>query len=111
MATQVIPPPPDPMPKAKALTQHQKILAMMCSDPSKKWWRASDFQKPGVDGLFVGYEATARLSELDGDNPGLFERRKNDRFVERRVCFETGKEWYPTLSKDLQLMVKRYYKS
>lgn len=102
---QIEPPKAEPV---KGLTQHQKIVAMICSNHEKMWWLPSDFMKGGE--FFVGYEASARLSELQSDNPEMFESRQAGRFKERRICFETGKDWYANAPKDLQLMIKRYYK-
>lgn len=100
---------PPPLEKASALTQHQKIVAQMCKYPEKKWWLASDFMQNNLGDLFVGYEATARLAELVGDYPDMFETERQGRFRAVRIKFETGKEWYSGISPKLQLMVKRYY--
>ena len=35
-------PAPDPV---KSLTQHQKIVAEMCKNPTKEWWLPSDLMK------------------------------------------------------------------
>jgi len=102
---QVLPPAAQP---TKDLTQHQKIVAMMCTNHDKQWWLPADFMQGGE--FFVGYEASARLSELQSDNLSMFETRRSGKFMERRIRFETGKIWYPLISKDLQLMIKRYYK-
>jgi hypothetical protein len=48
-------------------TQHEKILLLMLRNPSKMWWLPQDFQQNGLGELFVGYEASARLSELAKD--------------------------------------------
>jgi len=92
----------------KALTQHQKIVATMCLEHTKEWWLPQDFMQPGE--FFVGYEASARLSELQSDNPTMFDSARAGKYMKRRIRFEDGKEWYPNVSKELQLMVKRYYK-
>lgn len=99
-----------PVQPAKGLTQHQKIVAMMCQHHEKKWWLPTDFMKMEIGQFFVGYEASARLSELQSENPEMFESRRNGKFMERRICFETGKSWYSKAPKDLQLMIKKYYK-
>lgn len=103
---EVIPPPVQPV---KGLTQQQKIVARMCQHSDKMWWLPTDFMRSDAGEFFVGYEASARLSELQRENPEMFESRRAGKYMERRICFETGKEWYPKLSKDLQAMVKRYY--
>jgi hypothetical protein len=102
---EIKPPAADPV---KSLTQHQKIVAEMCKNHTKDWWLPSDFMQGGE--FFVGYEASARLSELQRENPTMFDSRRSGKFMERRIMFETGKEWYPNVSTDIQLMVKRYYK-
>ena len=45
----------------KKLSQTDIILYAMIKNPSKEWWYAKDFQ---YGEYFVGYEATARMSEL-----------------------------------------------
>ena len=99
--------PPKPYPQ-KALTQHQKIVAAMCKHDLKKWWLPKDFMVTGE--FFVGYEASARFSELQKEQPYMFETRANGRFLERRIRFETGREWFPKIPKELQSMVRKYYK-
>lgn len=101
---QVIPPKPQPV---KELTQHQKIVATMCKNSTKEWWLPQDFMQPGD--FFVGYEASARLSELQSEYPDMFESVRAGKYMKRRIKFETGKEWYSNVPADLQLMVKKYY--
>lgn len=43
------------------ISQCDKILLAMLNNPNKKEWKATDFQSGEY---FVGYEATARMSEL-----------------------------------------------
>ena len=40
----------------------------------KRWFLAKDFMQPHLGELFVGYEASARLSELV--NKGLFDTKR-----------------------------------
>lgn len=72
------------------LTQHEKILVIMFrhykESGQAKFWRASDFQKEHY-GLFIGYEATARMSELLKKYPSAFEVRTMDRFRELKFNF------------------------
>ena len=42
-------------------SQREKILKAMIENKEKEWWNAIDFQSGKY---FVGYEATARMSEL-----------------------------------------------
>lgn len=88
-------------------TQHQKILTLMCKFPDKQWWLASDFQLPEQGELFVGYEATARLTELSKRYPEMIESVPHGKFIKRRVRFETIKSWLPTLPKELRYIFHR----
>ena len=58
------------------LTQHEKILKIMETNPQKEWWYAPDFQQPDLGELFVGYEATARMSELAKMYPERIETKR-----------------------------------
>lgn len=93
------------------LTQHQKIVGVFCSRPAGHILYAKDFQDFKLGDFFVGYEATARLSEVDGLNPGMFERVKSGRFIGRRMRWEAIAEWYPRLTPELKLMFKRANKT
>lgn len=103
---QITPPAASPV---QALTQQQKIVATMCKRPDKQWWLAVDFMQPGMGDLAVGYEATARLTELVNENPEMFEVQRQGRFRAVRLKFEAGKEWYSNISPKLKLVIKRYY--
>lgn len=105
---QVIPPAPQP---TKALTQQQKIVAMMCKNDTKMWWLPTDFMRSEAGEFFVGYEASARLSELQSENPEMFESRRAGKYMERRIKFEECRLWWHKVSKDIQLTIKRYYKA
>ena len=60
------------------LTQCQKILNMMYENRNeKKVWYAKDFQRGKY---FVGYEATARMSDLLRMYPQIFKVGKDGRF-------------------------------
>lgn len=59
-------------------TQYDVILsAMLIDNPDKRLWDARDFQRGKY---FVGYEATARISELVRMYPSLFIVSKDGRF-------------------------------
>ena len=66
--------------KNQRSTQRNTILKAMIDNPDIKWWNAKDFQQGKY---FVGYEATARMSELK-DIP-FIEYRMNDRFRELAI--------------------------
>ena len=58
------------------MKQYQIILNAMLDHPDV-WWTAKDFQQGEY---FVGYEATARMSELKTRYIDLFEEKKIGRF-------------------------------
>ena len=60
----------------KKLSQTDIILYAMIKNPSKEWWYAKDFQ---YGEYFVGYEATARMSELANKYP-FITRGEDERF-------------------------------
>lgn len=59
------------------LTQCETIVKIMLENPSKEWWSAKDFQSSKY---FIGYEATARISDLIRIYPNLFKIAKDGRF-------------------------------
>lgn len=69
------------------MTQHNRILKAMLDNPGKKYWTASDFQSGKY---FVGYEATARMSELLVKHPNLLIPGKEGRF--RTLSIDWNKE-------------------
>lgn len=94
-------------PNNKELTQYEKILVIMFKEHKSgvgieitSWWRASNFQHERFN-LFVGYEASARMSELVKKYTFAFETRMNKRFREIRFKFEDAKEIYKKLPHDL----------
>ena len=63
---------------SEALTQCQKILNYMWNErDGKKVWYGKDFQH---EPYFIGYEATARMSDLLRMYPQIFIARKDGRF-------------------------------
>ena len=69
------------------MTQTNRILKAMLDNPGKKYWTASDFQHGEH---FVGYEATARMSELINKHPELIIPGKEGRF--RTLSLDWNKE-------------------
>ena len=58
-------------------TQYEIILGAMLTNKNKSQWTAKDFQSGEY---FVGYEASARMSELNKMYPDLFITGKEGRF-------------------------------
>ena len=59
------------------MTQCKVILRAMLENKDKKYWTAKDFQH---DPYFVGYEASARMSDLQSKYPELFKVGREGRF-------------------------------
>ena len=61
----------------------------MLNNPQKEWWSASNFQ---YGEYFVGYEATARMTELVYKFPMLFKVAKDGRFRILSINWEDEQE-------------------
>lgn len=94
------------------LSQVQRIVAKMVSNPSKVWWYAYDFMPPRMsfeDPLFVGYEATARMSDLLRMYPYMFEAGKDGKYRTLRFKRE---DWHAIIAKcydDMKQVIIKYY--
>lgn len=62
------------------------ILGAMINNKDKKIWKATDFQK---EPYFVGYEASARMSELAKTIPEIFTTGKDGRFRTLSINWES----------------------
>lgn len=83
------------------MTQHSNILATMIRSDAKKWWLPMDFMRPGMEN-FVGYEASARLSELGKLYPDMIESRRAGKFVERRISWENMATFWPKIPAEFR---------
>lgn len=99
---QVIPPP------AKRMTQKHKILALMCRQPNK-WFYPYEFMKPSLGALYIGYKAPTRITELHKDYPTLFEKKSEDKYMQRKLNIDAIHTWYPTLPENLKDVIDQYY--
>jgi len=71
------------------MSQHEKILKIMLSHPDKTYWLPSDFMKPELIGdLFIGYEASARLSELRSNHPEVFRGLRDGKYIATSLNWE-----------------------
>lgn len=84
------------------ISQQDTIIRAMLTDKNKKWWSAKDFQHPNTP-HFVGYEATARMSEVMNNYPQLVERGRDGRFRTLRIKWEAVSEWIDTLPKSIKI--------
>lgn len=71
------------------MTQCNKILKAMLDNPQQKIWYAKDFQN-GKN--FVGYEATARMSDLIRLYPEILIVGKDGRFRTLEIDWEKEQE-------------------
>ena len=84
------------------LSQQQKVLTIMCQGTADQWYHPYDFMQPSLGTLFVGYEASARLSELAKGYPEMIESQRSGKYMKRRIRRDTVKQWLPRLPRDLQ---------
>lgn len=71
------------------LTQCDVILRALLSNKNKEEWTAKEFQNGEH---FVGYEATARMSELSNKYPGLIKVGKIGRFRTLSINWDNKEE-------------------
>ena len=88
-------------------TQQEKILRLMCARRQQEWWRPPDFMKEELGELFVGYEASARLSDLAHDFPAMIETRLRGNHKERRIRWETKDQWAFLLPPAIRDIINR----
>ena len=79
-------------------TQCEFILTTMLQHREKAYWTAKDFQKPPY---FVGYEASARMSDLMRMHPDLLIVGREDRFRTLAINWEKYDE-LERLGKEIQ---------
>lgn len=70
-------------------TQVETMIKYMLDNPSKEIWYASDFQKAPY---FIGYEASARMSDLARMYPSLVEVGKDGRYRTLKIKWENVEE-------------------
>ena len=80
------------------LTQCEVILKAMLENPMKEDWKASDFQSGKY---FVGYEASARMSDLLREYPFLFKVTRDGRFRTMSINWKNNKRVIKQIKKDL----------
>lgn len=81
----------------KKLTSHQKIVAIMANNRDKDWFYPKDIINIGEGAYYVGYEATARMSELAKKFPDMIETMSDGKYKKRRIRWETMSEWFEDL--------------
>jgi len=89
--------------KMDKLTQEQKIVRIMImKHANQEWFYAPDFMKPDLGDLFVGYEASARLSDLTRDYPYMFVEEKRGKYLYRRFRFDNMVEILEKLPDEMR---------
>lgn len=71
-------------------SQHEIILNAMLKNKWKREWTAKDFQRPP---FFIGYEASARMSELYQKYPDLIMVGKRGRFRTLSINWENARNY------------------
>lgn len=84
------------------MTQYQKILTIMLRNPNKDWWYPYDFMRGDLGNLFVGYEASARLSELATNYPDMLESKRAGKYIVRRMRYQNYKNFIDGLPNELK---------
>lgn len=91
------------MPSTKNKTQMSKIISVMIRNKSQQWFMAGDFQEPKIklgDRMFVGWEASARMSDLLRMYPEMVEVSHKGKYRYLRFRFENTVEMFKTLTPD-----------
>lgn len=81
------------------MKQKDIILKAMLQNKNRIWWSAKDFQN---DPYFVGYEATARISEIANLYDDLIKVGKDGRF--RVISINWDSKLVPDLMKKFDLI-------
>lgn len=89
------------------MKQAEKILSLMCHNRQRNWFYPPDFMKSNLGEFFVGYEASARLSELASKYPGMIASKRRDQYMYRRIRWEDKDNWLPLLPDNLRRIVER----
>lgn len=87
------------------LTQYEKIIKIMVNNKDHVWWLPQEFMRPDLGEYFVGYEASARLSELARLYPKMIESLRDGKYIKRRFKFEAIEEFYQFLPDKMKCMM------
>lgn len=91
------------------MKQVEKIFALMCHNRYKKqWWYPPDFMQQSNGDFFVGYEASARLSELADKYPDMVESVRHGKYMLRRIRWENRDQWIDQLPENLKEIEAKY---
>lgn len=92
------------------MKQQEKIFALMCYNRAKKqWWYPPDFMRDNLGDFFVGYEASARLSELASKYPDMVETKKGQgKYAYCRIRWESRHQWIDSLPNNLREIEEKF---
>ncbi len=96
------------------LTQYEKIIHTMLSVDKEKvggWFYPPDFMPPTISishPHFVGYEASARFSELAKKYPEMIESRRDGKYFYRRIKVENIGNFFPTIPESFKQIFAKY---
>lgn len=82
------------------MTSHQKCVAIMAHNKKQEWFFAKDIINLGTGDWYVGYEASARMSELAKKFPDMIESMNEGKYTKRRIRWETMDLWFEDLPKE-----------
>jgi hypothetical protein len=89
------------------LTSHQKIVAIMANNKDQEWFFAKDIINQGEGNYYVGYEATARMSELVRKFPNMFESQGVGKYIKRRIRWEELTLWFSDLPTEYRHIIHK----
>lgn len=91
------------------MKQVEKIVTIMAFNREKRnWFYPPDFMREGLGDYFVGYEASARLSELASKYPDMIESEKRGKYIYRRIRWEDYDRWIHKIPPNLKSIIERY---
>lgn len=81
-------------------TQIKKIITIMLHNRGKEWFMAGDFQEPAIsisNPLFVGWEASARMTDLRNTYPEMVESKKQGKYRWLKFRYDNTVAMFKTL--------------
>lgn len=91
------------------MTQHEKIIErMVVLRAIKEWFVPMDFMPVNMGPDFVGYESSARLSEIAKWYPEMIDSRRVGKFKERRIAYERLLLFWYKIPTNIQMIFEKY---
>ena len=80
------------------MTQEEKIIGLMIAGGSRSWYYPMHFMQGGLGEYFVGYEASARMTDICRKYPQIIEQEKKGKYRVIRLAenFRDHLEEIPT---------------